>query len=81
MTSRNIFTEHPQSVGESYLQHCRVAAGFGFRMLGGAVACLVHAALPFLFVRTGSQCISELHERMVQHRQRSAMHCDSAPRV
>ena len=32
--------------------------------------CLVHAVLPFLFVRTGSQAISELNERMILKRTR-----------
>jgi len=33
-------------------------------MLAG-MACLVHAALPFLFVRTGSRAIVELNDRLV----------------
>ena len=68
MGLRRLFTEHPDSVGESYLQHAAVATSFGFRMLGGGVACLLHAIFPFAFRRTGSECISDLHERMVMHR-------------
>jgi hypothetical protein len=30
--------------------------------------------LPFLFVRTGSRAITELHDRMVVNRQRQAAH-------
>jgi hypothetical protein len=33
-------------------------------MVFAGLACLVHALLPFLFVRTGSDCIRRLHERM-----------------
>jgi hypothetical protein len=62
------FTEHPASVGESYWQHLRCAAYFAVRMVGGGCACFVHAFLPFLFVRTGSTCIQELHEQMVTRR-------------
>jgi len=32
------------------------------------IACLVHGVLPFLFVRTGSQAISELNDRMLINR-------------
>lgn len=67
------FTNHPRSVGESYGQHFIVAAGFGLRLLWASVACLVHAAFPFLFERTGSNQISILHDRMVSNRSRS---CD-----
>jgi hypothetical protein len=72
MSLRRLFTEHPESVGESYLQHASVATSFGLRMLFGGIACLLHAIFPFAFRRTGSECITELHERMVTHRTASA---------
>ena len=64
------FTEHPASVGETYGEHMTSAAGFGTRMILAGMACLVHAVLPFLFVRTGSRAITELNDRMVVNRQR-----------
>ncbi len=67
---RRLFTEHPASVGETYGEHLTVAAGFSLRMVLGAAACLVHALLPFLFVKTGSAIITDLHGRMVTHRDR-----------
>jgi hypothetical protein len=66
----NPFTEHPAAAGETYLGHLRTAAGFGFQMVFAGLACLVHALLPFLFVRTGSDCICRLHERMQARRRR-----------
>ena len=63
-----LFTEHPQSVGETYPQHMGVAFGFGMRMVLAGLACLVHGVLPFLFVKTGSRTITVLHDRMVAHR-------------
>jgi hypothetical protein len=64
------FTEHPQSVGESYLQHMASALSFSWRMQLGALACLVHGLLPFFFTRTGSSTVSYLHARMIQNRMR-----------
>jgi hypothetical protein len=64
------FTRHPQSVGETYGEHMRVAASFGTPMLLGALACYVHALLPFLFERTASSMIARLHDRMVVSRRR-----------
>jgi len=66
----SLFTKHPASVDETYAEHLGVACGFSLRMCLGGLACLVHAFLPFLFVKTGSETISELHERMVTHRRR-----------
>jgi len=71
MNPHRLFAEHPQSVGETYFQHLLAAGTFGLRMMLGGLACLVHGVLPFLFVRTGSNCISDLHQRMVA-RQRLA---------
>lgn len=65
-----LFSEHPQSVGESYSEHMGVAFGFGVRMVLAGLACLVHGVLPFLFVKTGSRTITVLHDRMVAHRVR-----------
>ena len=73
MALNRLFTEHPASVGESYGEHFVVAGSFGLRMILGGFACLIHALLPFLFVRTGSVQISTLHETMVAHRQRKTL--------
>jgi Family of unknown function (DUF6356) len=66
------FTEHPATVGETYAQHFHTAMGFSMGMIGGGLACLVHAFLPFLFESTGSAAIRSLHERMIVHRSRIA---------
>jgi hypothetical protein len=68
MGLRRLFTEHPESVGETYLQHLFAASGFAVRMVFGGIACLLHAVFPFAFRRTGSECIETLHQRMVLHR-------------
>ena len=62
------FTQHPASVGETYGEHFRMALGFAAHMLIGGLACLVHAVLPFAFVKTGSGIIQSLHDRMVVNR-------------
>ena len=64
------FTEHPRSVGESYWEHMGMSLSFACTMLLAAGAALVHALLPFLFVRTGSGIIDRLHQRMVAQRAR-----------
>ncbi len=63
-----LFKNHPESVGESYLEHMRAALAFSFTMVRAAVACFVHAFLPFLFVRTGSSTVDRLSKEMVRGR-------------
>src|SRR3546814_1523555 len=55
------------------------ASGFSWRLMAASLACLVHALLPFLFVKTGSRAITELHERMVTNRQRQAERTAARP--
>jgi len=72
------FTAHPRSVDETYLEHLEAAAGFGITMVGAGLACLVHAAFPFLFVHTGSRAIGSLNERMITHRRRRTAALEAA---
>lgn len=58
------FTDHPASVGETYLQHLRFALGFSLSLFGAAIAALIHAFLPFLFEKTASRMIRKMHNRI-----------------
>jgi len=64
------FREHPQSVGETYVEHFGVATSFGFSLINAGLACLIHAVLPCLFTTYARSTIADLHGRMVTHRDR-----------
>ena len=66
------FTEHPETVGETYLEHMGSAWSFAGGMLVGAAACFLHGIAPFAFQKTGSQRIATLYDRMVLNRRRHA---------
>ena len=65
-----LFNAHPRSVGESYGEHFGVAMSFSAHLALAALACAVHAVLPFLFEKTASKLVNGLHHRMVTHRDR-----------
>ncbi len=65
---QTLFFDHPASVDETYAQHLAAASGFALRLMVAGLACLVHAVLPFLFVKTASAIVDELHDRMVANR-------------
>lgn len=67
---KRLFLDHPDEVGETYLQHLHVAFGFGGCMLAASFACFVHGLVPGLHKRTGSRTIGALHERMISARVR-----------
>ena len=66
-----LFTDHPASVGETYLQHLIAASGFGTKMVFAGMACVIHGFLPAIFKNRGSDAICALHERMVVNRRRT----------
>ncbi len=63
-----LFTEHPASVDETYAEHMATSLSFAGPLFKAACAALIHAILPFLFVTTGSETITALHNRMVTNR-------------
>lgn len=64
MEIRRHFTEHPASVGETYGEHFKVAAGFAGSLALAAVAAAVHAVVPSRCCKTASTRIVALHEQM-----------------
>jgi uncharacterized protein DUF6356 len=59
-----LFTEHPQSVDETYFEHLRFAGAFSGKLFLASLAALVHAVLPFTFEKTASRMINDMHHRM-----------------
>jgi hypothetical protein len=64
MAMRNLFTDHPASVDESYTEHMRVAGSFAGSLAIAAGAALVHAVVPCLCEKTASRRIAALNHRM-----------------
>lgn len=65
---RKLFTEHPESVGESYVQHFGVATRFGARMVLGGLGAFVHGLVPAFFKTTGSRTVRALHAEICRKR-------------
>ena len=59
-----MFTDHPASVGESYLQHMGFALRFSGLLAVAALAALIHALLPGLCRTTASRITKRLHARI-----------------
>ena len=57
---KKLFTEHPNSLGESYLEHLICAAGYGLRMIFAGFAAIIHSIFPFLFETTASDLAKEI---------------------
>lgn len=66
----NLLTEHPQSVDETYWQHCRRACSYGASLTVNGLACLIHAFIPPLFRTNASDCVLKLSDEMRNRRQK-----------
>jgi hypothetical protein len=65
-----LFKHHPQSLGETYLEHQRHAFSFGVTMVLAGIACILHGLIPAVFTTTGSRAVTRLYEGMVLNRSR-----------
>ena len=61
---KNIFTEHPKSVGESYFKHFMFAINISAKLFLWAIIAIIHAILPFTFKTYVSSRINELYHKM-----------------
>lgn len=68
---KNIFTKHPNSVGESYLKHFGKALQFSVLLLSLSLKALVHAILPFCYETAVSDKIKSLSEGMQKRRKQA----------
>ncbi len=76
MSLRRHFTEHPASVGETYLEHFKVATGFARTLAKATVACSIHAVVPSMCERSASSAICDLHRRMTEGKRGEALAAD-----
>jgi len=67
---KNIFKDHPNSVGESYFKHFLKGCFFGFTLIFIAVRVFIHAIFPFWFEHSTSSHISKLND-ILQDRKNS----------
>ena len=69
-----LFTEHPNSVGETYLQHCLVAAKVSLKLSVASLAQLVHAIFPFFDPPYGTDVCSMIE--YLESKKPGARNCD-----
>lgn len=55
------FTDHPNSVDETYLQHMGVALHFSGSLARASVSALVHAVFPWLCCTSASSRVKQMH--------------------
>ena len=72
MNLKNPFTKHPNSVGETYLQHMWKAVKFSATLEWLAFCVIIHAIFPFWCEFTASDGINELDKELNKRRYESS---------
>lgn len=65
MGIRTRFTDHPAQVGETYLEHRRVAMHYSRHLFVASVQAAVHSVLPWCCRTSASERITQLHGEIV----------------
>ena len=63
-----LFTEHPRSLGMSWLSHGVGALKIGSELIGAGLACIVHAVVPGCFTQTAGKTVTRLHSHMASRK-------------
>jgi hypothetical protein len=61
---KNIFTKHPNSIGESYMQHLIKGVGFSIKLIVISCKAFIHAIMPCFFENSASDKVAELNDVM-----------------
>lgn len=67
---KKCFTDHPESVGESYGQHLRIALWSGLQLVWAGLALIIHSIVPCVFVNTASDTVQKINREMTERRNR-----------
>jgi hypothetical protein len=57
---KKLFTDHPNQMGEGYIEHLICASMYGVRMIFAGFAAIIHSIFPFLFQTTASDLAKEI---------------------
>ena len=68
----NIFTKHPEEVGETYLEHMFNALRYSLTFLFLFVIAFIHAIFPFLFQTTVRDILRELNDDVNRRHERDS---------
>ena len=68
---KNIFTEHPKEVGETYFQHLLKALSFSLKLLLMCFQVLLHAFIPCLCVTSVSEKVKIMSQVLESRKEKS----------
>ena len=68
---RNLFTEHPSRIGETYAQHLFFACKTALKLFGVAFILMIHGLLPFIFQSFTRDFLEKLFHQLLKRNPRT----------
>lgn len=63
---KKLFTQHPESIGETYFEHFKFAFKSGCLLTFAGIACIIHSIFPFLFITTASTTMANISKEITE---------------
>lgn len=61
---KKLFTQHPESIGETYFEHFKFAFKSGCCLTLAGLALLLHSIFPFIFVTTARDTMAKISQEI-----------------
>jgi hypothetical protein len=58
------YNRHLIEIGENYFAHFSFAAKSSIKLMIASFILIIHAILPFIFIKTGSNYVKKIHNQM-----------------
>ena len=62
--AQRLFTDHPRTLGMSWVGHGLGAAKIGVVLIGAGAACVIHAIVPGWFTQTAGKTVTGIYDEM-----------------
>lgn len=69
---KTLFTEHPNSINETYKIHFKFAIKVGYKLFFAGAACIIHSIFPFVFKTTASSTVQEINALFTNRSERKS---------
>ncbi len=63
---KNIFTDHPSRIGETYIHHLFFAGKTALKLFGVALVLMIHGLFPFIFQNFTRNFLEKLFHQLLK---------------
>ena len=61
---KKLFTDHPNDVGLTYIEHMELSLKLSYKLGLGSVKAFIHSFLPFIFIKSTTNIVNEIEVKL-----------------